>query len=299
MSTLSLLKRLYNSALARPALARPLAAVRRSESVRRFARRRVGDLLAPGSSWSDVERAFRLIGEGTSSRVVFGPWTEGIELELLYWIPFLRWATRYANLPSARVTALSRRADGRAWYSGVAGAQDALSSGGGTVVDPQLLLGLCRPYWEQAGGFRQIAYHAVYERLPAARADAPPASGVVVVDAGGAAGSDGRALSRYAEAAARRGRGVTVLDEAHDGDGLIAIVSGAGAVVTARLDTASLGLMLGRPTILMLEQGLSYEPPRVGALRRIAHELRSPFATLDPRGVEIMIETLGPATAAW
>jgi hypothetical protein len=55
-------------------------------------------------------------GEGT---VIVGPWTSEVGYEVLYWLPFLRWAMdRYALRPE-RVVALSRGGTA-AWYEGVA-----------------------------------------------------------------------------------------------------------------------------------------------------------------------------------
>jgi hypothetical protein len=51
--------------------------------------------------------------------IVVGPWLSETGFELLYWIPFLRWAQRYGSLRPSRILALSRGGP-RSWYQGVA-----------------------------------------------------------------------------------------------------------------------------------------------------------------------------------
>jgi hypothetical protein len=53
--------------------------------------------------------------------IVAGPWTGGIEQELLYWIPLLNWLTTEGGVDPARITAVSR-GGADAWYGEVSGA---------------------------------------------------------------------------------------------------------------------------------------------------------------------------------
>ncbi len=50
--------------------------------------------------------------------IVAGPWQSEIGHELLYWIPFLRWATREFGLDPSRVHVVSRGGAG-SWYEGI------------------------------------------------------------------------------------------------------------------------------------------------------------------------------------
>ena len=50
--------------------------------------------------------------------VVFGPWTGDPDLELLYWVPFLRWARRRFKIDKERVIVISRGGAG-GWYEGL------------------------------------------------------------------------------------------------------------------------------------------------------------------------------------
>src|SRR5688500_14030054 len=50
--------------------------------------------------------------------IVVGPWLSEIGFELLYWIPFLRWAQERFDIDPDRVTVISRGGNA-AWYAGI------------------------------------------------------------------------------------------------------------------------------------------------------------------------------------
>lgn len=50
--------------------------------------------------------------------LIVGPWTGEVGYELLYWIPFVRWAFASGAVPPERVTVVSRGGTA-AWYSGI------------------------------------------------------------------------------------------------------------------------------------------------------------------------------------
>ncbi|MEW5984283.1 MAG: hypothetical protein AB1806_18175 [Acidobacteriota bacterium] len=52
--------------------------------------------------------------------VVVGPWMSEVGFELLYWIPFLRWAKSYAQVRRERVVVLSR-GGAASWYGDIGG----------------------------------------------------------------------------------------------------------------------------------------------------------------------------------
>ena len=60
----------------------------------------------------------RVVGRSTTPLIV-GPWSSEVGFELLYWIPFLRWASREHGLDPARIIAVSRGGASR-WYADVA-----------------------------------------------------------------------------------------------------------------------------------------------------------------------------------
>jgi hypothetical protein len=55
-----------------------------------------------------------------SDHVVAGPWTGPVDVELMFWIPMLRWLTRHGGVDRKRVIAVSRGGADR-WYRGIAG----------------------------------------------------------------------------------------------------------------------------------------------------------------------------------
>ena len=53
-----------------------------------------------------------------SGPVLVGPWAGEVGFELVYWIPFVRWALGHAGIDPARVTVLSRGGTA-SWYAGL------------------------------------------------------------------------------------------------------------------------------------------------------------------------------------
>lgn len=81
-------------------------------------RRAVGGVRA-ALARADVLRELRRLARG-SRPIIAGPWLGEVGFEILYWIPFLRWAESAVGLDSARIVALSRGGPS-AWYADVAG----------------------------------------------------------------------------------------------------------------------------------------------------------------------------------
>jgi hypothetical protein len=50
--------------------------------------------------------------------VIVGPWTGEVGFEILYWIPFVRWAMTMCRVPSERVIVVSRGGTA-SWYTGI------------------------------------------------------------------------------------------------------------------------------------------------------------------------------------
>ena len=63
-----------------------------------------------------VERLSRIARSGRPGPV--GPWTGEIGFELLYWIPFVRWAAEKFNLPPERLIIVSRGGT-RGWATAI------------------------------------------------------------------------------------------------------------------------------------------------------------------------------------
>lgn len=69
------------------------------------------------------ERVLARLARLAKSRgpVLVGPWTGEVGFELVYWIPFVRWAVEQTGIDPARVTVLSRGGV-RSWYDGLSSA---------------------------------------------------------------------------------------------------------------------------------------------------------------------------------
>ena len=89
--------------------------------IRRAAARYAGERRA-----HDVERELSAIAAGTRP-VVVGPWLGEVGFELLYWVPFVRWAAERYQLPPERLIAVTR-GGAATWYAPFAAhAVDALT----------------------------------------------------------------------------------------------------------------------------------------------------------------------------
>ncbi|MEQ1757978.1 MAG: hypothetical protein ABL986_06630 [Vicinamibacterales bacterium] len=129
-----------------------------------------------------------------------GPWTGEVGFELLYWIPFVRWAIQEFNIDPSRITLLSR-GDSRSWYAiedahyldifdlstpdvfrqHTAGAQkqrtlrsfdrDLIRRAGHllgsppSILHPALMYSLYSPYWSQQTASRWIHDFAEHQRI--------------------------------------------------------------------------------------------------------------------------------------
>ncbi len=131
-----LLRSAYGRASELGVIGRPLDAVRRQPLVRAFARRHVDLLLGPGSTWANVDGSLRLLAEDDRSRIVFAPWPGGVATELLYWVPFVRWAQEHFSLDPARLVAVSGGGVSH-WYAGTCDGYVELLDQAGTVPSPR------------------------------------------------------------------------------------------------------------------------------------------------------------------
>jgi len=143
----------------------------------------------------------RLVRAGRSSGpVLVGPWTGEVGFELIYWVPFVRWALGYAGVDPSRVTVVSR-GGAEPWYEGLAaryvdaldlvtpaefrrrttenpkqrrmGAFDrdilrrvrAASGGGGlSLIHPAMMYALLYPYWRRDAPLRRLDEYTRYRR---------------------------------------------------------------------------------------------------------------------------------------
>jgi hypothetical protein len=74
---------------------------------------------APTEEAVAVERMVRRIAHRDRA-IIAGPWVSEVGFELLYWIPFLRWATTAGGIDPQRLVVVSRGGCA-SWYSGISG----------------------------------------------------------------------------------------------------------------------------------------------------------------------------------
>jgi hypothetical protein len=162
--------------------------------------------------WTEQRVVDRLSRIGRSGRpIVVGPWTGEIGFELLYWIPFVRWAIEKFNLPAERLVIVSRGGT-RDWYAGLGAryvdtfslvtpdefraATEAvkkqramgrfdrrllrsiatgLAGGRPALLHPALMYALFMPFWKHQAALTRVADHARYRRIePSRPASLPP-----------------------------------------------------------------------------------------------------------------------------
>ena len=101
-------------------LVRPFArgAERRKATASRRAKKRKAERLArTGDPVGDARRRVAELA-ATPDPVLAGPWYSEVGYELLYWMPFLRWASREHPELAEHLTVVSRGGSGH-WYSGL------------------------------------------------------------------------------------------------------------------------------------------------------------------------------------
>lgn len=243
-------------------------------------------LLRRAETWESLEAGLRLVAGDGISRLVLGPWEGSVESEILYWLPFVRWAAGYVTLfadreaPAvvARDEAAALYGDGAATHTG----GPARTRGRDVNVSPDALRRLCDAYW--AGGpIRPVVRHAAYARvdLGVRPSDASPAGGYVLVDDG----SDdlrGRIVTG-------RGASVTEVRPRTLGE-RAAAVAGACGMVGGWGETAALALLHGLPTLLLVSTS-SAGSPHLDVVQRMARATGTSLTIADVSLLDIASET--------
>ena len=115
----------------------------------------------------DLRRAVDRLARG-SGPIVAGPWTGDEIGELLYWIPFLRWA-QTANIGLRERLFVPRASEHDAWYEGIGAGGEAPY--GAESLSPQLVLAACSELARQDPGRR--IQHRMLEFAPIPGATEP------------------------------------------------------------------------------------------------------------------------------
>lgn len=276
-----LVRRLYNRLSGTPVVRRPLAAVRNHPRVRAYARRHVDVLLQRGATWANVDGALRLLAEDARARIVFGPWPGDTATELLYWVPFVRWAQSHFALDAERLVAVSRGGVAH-WYERACAGYVELEDSGGTpagalVFPASPVHALVEEYRSGSAAPRPLLKRALYEPLPApgdAAAEALPER-YVAVDA-----LLGDALADVPATRLRRAQ--------H------AVIARADGLLTDDWGLAVLGTLSNVPVIALRTSGADALGPDVDLALRIASELSVSLTILGPDGLNRLFTALGP-----
>jgi hypothetical protein len=111
---------------------------------------------------ADVDRRLAALARSTRP-IVVGPWLGEVGFELLYWVPFVRWAAARYELPPERLMAVSR-GGAAAWYVPAA----ARSLEVLTLMPADVFRGKNHRRTAQLGEQKQIAIGALDEEILAA-----------------------------------------------------------------------------------------------------------------------------------
>jgi hypothetical protein len=143
--------------------------------------------------------------------ILVGPWTGEVGFELLYWIPFIRWAIDQYRIDPSRIVVLSRGGP-RDWYHGlchgyldaldlvsvdefrartserkkqrllaqfdrqlIRRARATLGQGAMELLHPGMMYALFMPYWKRQAPLQRVLEHAAFATLGSRRA-APAAT---------------------------------------------------------------------------------------------------------------------------
>lgn len=276
--------------------------VLRAPFVRRVAGRwYAARLLAKGRTWTDLERAFRLLARDSQGTLIAGPWTGSPSEELLYWIPFLRWAIEAHRIDPERVVAVSP-SGAASWYDGLCRTfvADTDARARGVTISATTLLALVEGYRDGRDPLRPVLGHARYrhfERPDTQRHSSP----YICVTCAGAAEDVCLAIEE-AVGTLRQRVDVVSLDELETSnptnsiEAISSAISGAGGLLTSVPHFAYLGQLYGVPTIAISDPASQVSQADEELARRIGRGLESPLVILAAPQLRTLLELL-PAFA--
>lgn len=98
----------------------------------------------------ELNNRFKKIAKGDTP-IVLGPWTSELGFELLYWIPYLRWAFNHYDIDPARVITLTRGGAGAAFYGDIANRHVDVFD----LMDHEQFREALHARWAERGGQKQ------------------------------------------------------------------------------------------------------------------------------------------------
>jgi hypothetical protein len=233
-------------------------------------------LLARAVSWDELDSALWLISNDGVTTLVIEPWTGAVDLEILYWRPFVLWLVKTHGPafapPRLLVESTSERAS---WYTDHG--EPRSPDGGGrprrsAVVQPALLARLCSSFWEADGPIRPIVRHAHYTALPASD------GGPIV-------------LSLTARDAVPPGAGTVVVPPDSTPRDAEDVVASASGVIAEWGLVPLLGILHGRPTVLVDVSTKPLAHPHVDVAMRFARAVDASLSIVAPAAVPTVMAT--------
>jgi hypothetical protein len=217
--------------------------------------------------------------------IALGPWEGGVAEELLYWIPFLRWAVERFALDRERLTAVSRSGV-RSWYAGVCDGFAQQPPEGVAALSPELARRVYERFRDGRGAPQELLDRLRFERIsrePSAR------ESVAVAFDFGPAFPDTAGNRELAERLADRLRSqikVVALDGSLEAR--TAAIAGARTFVGSYGDTAHVALALGVPAIALYSELGAMPWQDVEMAARASWRLGATFTPVEARHAELV-----------
>jgi hypothetical protein len=218
-------------------------------------------------------------------QIVAGPWEGSLELELLYWIPFLRWFARRFEVARSRLAAVSRPGAG-AWYADVCGSYSStIDELDGRLLSTSVLEELCGAYWQERGPLVHVLDRLEYARVQSPLSPASSLEPDAVVVWPGSPG-DELLLELAGQVGATEPVAVLGPGDGADVATATAAVAGARQLVGAWDGRLMLGPMLGVPTVGLTDA--SSVSPHLDLAQRAARALESRLLLVDRSQIELV-----------
>jgi hypothetical protein len=245
---------------------RPVRTLRTAPPLSRLAAASGRRLLREAVTWDELQLGLGLATGDRKTTLVVPAWSGSVADEVLYWLPFVHWAVRFAGLPPERVV-LVAPPERREWYEalGTRSVADPSEAPGRTaLIDQAAFLRLCTEFWE-GGAIRPVVRHAWYTTRPRRTTVAAGTRRYVIVDA--------RTRLPAVDVAELAGESPAQTVE---------LVAGAAGAIGPWGDVLALALLHGIPSVLLLDGGSDGHEPQIDVAQRYARLTGSSLTVADP-----------------
>jgi hypothetical protein len=242
----------------------------------------------------EVEAVERELAElaTASGPIVLGPWDGGVTEELLYWLPFLRWAVERYGLERQRLIAVGGV---RSWYADLCGDYANEPPSGAATLTPTLARRVYQRYREGRGAPQELLDRLRFERLNS------PGDGSAVAVAFEPTSSfpdtaDNRELADALVERLRSQAEVVTLEP--DLEARTAAIGRARAFVGSYGDAAHIALALGVPAVALYSELGAVPWQDVEMAARAAWRLGTTFSVYAAEHVELVAALAASALSA-